>query len=768
MYYLWIKVKYFPICNIPILRILALMAIFTVVSMILPLSVTAVGATAYVHSQNYGTGYQYGKLHGTHWTPQQRVSGEVQLSTTKGPSLASNLNGTGYQYGKLHGTHWTPQQRVSGAVQLSTSNSPSLAVFNGKLYMAWKGSGSDEHMYYNYFDGTNWSPEQQVSGATVVPATSARPSLAVFNGKLYMAWEGSGSDYHIYYNYFNGTHWTSQTRVEGGPPSAYDSPSLAVFNGKLYLAWEGTDGHIYYNYFDGAKWSPQQRVSDGVQPATNKSPSLAVFNGKLYMAWEGSGSDYHIYYNYFDGTKWTSQQRVSDGVQPSAYFSPSLAVFNGKLYMAWEGSGSDHNIYYNYFDGAKWSPQQAVSGAVTNRSPSLAVFNGKLYMAWIYGSDIYYNYFDGAKWSPQTKVTEAVQPSSKYSPSLAVFNGKLYMAWRGVISNEDDQHIYYNYFDGAKWSPQQRVSDGVQPATSARPSLAVFNGKLYMAWKGSASATGTTDDQHIYYNYFDGAKWSPQQRVSDGVQPATSSGPSLAVFNNKLYMAWEGSSDSHIYYNYFDGAKWSPQQRVSDGVQPATSDRPSLAVFNDKLYMAWWGLNSASHVDWSMYYNYFDGAKWSPQQAVSRASAREGEYNTAHGPSLAFFNGKLYMAWVGSIANSDHIYYSYFDGTNWSPEQRVLGAVEPETYDNPSLVVFNDKLYMAWRGPFSSHPDIKDDHIYYNYFDGAKWSPQQIVNWTPQQSVLGVMHHRTTGQGTNMTNLTVPTRHATRHLSKVY
>jgi hypothetical protein len=43
-----------------------------------------------------------------------------------------------------------------------------------------------------------------VQGVGTSVGTSVGPSLAVFNGRLYMAWKGVSNDQGIWFNYFNG------------------------------------------------------------------------------------------------------------------------------------------------------------------------------------------------------------------------------------------------------------------------------------------------------------------------------------------------------------------------------------------------------------------------------------------------------------------------------------------------------------------------------------------------------------------------------------
>jgi hypothetical protein len=109
--------------------------------------------------------------------------------------------------------------------------------------------------------------------------------------------------------------------------------------------------------------------------------------------------------------------------------------------------------------------------------------------------------------------------------------------------------------------------------------LAVFDGRLYMAWKG------INDSQGIWFNSFDGKNWSPQHRVT-GV--GTGVGPSLAVFHSRLYMAWRGAGlDNDIYWTDRQSGDWIPQHKVGGA---RTSGRPSLAVSRDRLYLAWRGV----------------------------------------------------------------------------------------------------------------------------------------------------------------------------------
>lgn len=49
---------------------------------------------------------------------------------------------------------------------MASSIGPALSEYNGKLYAMWKGSGNDQKLWYASFDGSNWSSQSRVPGDT--------------------------------------------------------------------------------------------------------------------------------------------------------------------------------------------------------------------------------------------------------------------------------------------------------------------------------------------------------------------------------------------------------------------------------------------------------------------------------------------------------------------------------------------------------------------------------------------------------------------------
>tara|TARA_A100000171_G_C2107750_1_gene133268 strand:- start:340 stop:1233 length:894 start_codon:yes stop_codon:yes gene_type:complete len=121
------------------------------------------------------------------------------------------------------------------------------------------------------------------------------------------------------------------------------SPSLAEFNGKLYLAHQGKNDNSEIwitSTADGVNWEMDKQISDyGI----TCSPSLAEFNGRLYLTHQGKNGDGDIWWtSTSDGVNWAPDRPMGDfGISSS----PSLCTFNKSLYLAHQGKNDDGDIW---------------------------------------------------------------------------------------------------------------------------------------------------------------------------------------------------------------------------------------------------------------------------------------------------------------------------------------------------------------------------------------------------------------------------------------
>lgn len=244
------------------------------------------------------------------------------------------------------------------------------------------------------------------------------------------------------------------------------------------------------------------------------------------------------------------------------------------------------------------------------------------------------------------------------------------------------------------WTPQQKIP-GI--GSSSGPSLAVFARKLFMAWRGAGN-----DDGVYLSSSGDGKSWAAQLKV-----PAigSSAGPSLAAFASKLFMAWKGAGDDDGIYlsSSVDGRGWSGQQKIPD---IGSAAGPALTRLGDKLFMAWRGAGKDQGIYWS---SSRDGRSWAAQQKISGTGS-------SMGPCLTVFGGKLFMAWRGAGDDQGLYWSSSADGQSWSGQQKIPGVGSSV---GPSCAEFGKRLVMAWKGD--------EDGIYWSKFNWAAWTPQQKI-----------------------------------------
>jgi hypothetical protein len=257
----------------------------------------------------------------------------------------------GIWWSSYEGKGWSEQQIVPG---VATSVGPALAILNGRLYMAWKGATGDESLWLSRLDGETWEPQQQIPNV----GSSVGPALAAYQNQLYMAWKGADGDEGIYWTTSpDGQQWAPQQKIPGVGTSTRPALGVAAAAGPggetLYIAWKGAgnDEGIYYSWWQGDRWRSQTKI-DG--KGTSVGPALAssVGGGNIAMAWKGAGNDEAIYtafLTYVDEPVWTAQERVP-GVATS--IGPALATSEGGLmlkpstYMAWKGKDEDEAIWW--------------------------------------------------------------------------------------------------------------------------------------------------------------------------------------------------------------------------------------------------------------------------------------------------------------------------------------------------------------------------------------------------------------------------------------
>jgi hypothetical protein len=310
----------------------------------------------------------------------------------------------------------------------------------------------------------SWAPQTQVGGV----GTSAGPAICGCGGTLVMAWRGIDDDHNIYVSSStDGTFWSPQKQVFSA--ASADGPTLAwdPIGGLVWMAWRGVPGDqgLYYATWNiTGEWGNVQNIA---QTGSSHAPSIAMIAAvpgvaaqTLYLVWKGVDGDAGLYFSTYSNIGGWAQQKPIGGVGSTD--TPAIAAdpVTGVPRMVWKGVAGDNALYTSTLRGLFWQPQDFVTWVeVGNGGQGTATFG---------------------------------RPFTSAGPGL-VSGQQLLMVWRG---SDPDQDLWFTQAAPdstpglpsiAEWSTQAHVAGY---ASSSRPSVAVFHGRTYLAWKGVAGDHG--------------------------------------------------------------------------------------------------------------------------------------------------------------------------------------------------------------------------------------------------------------------------------------
>jgi hypothetical protein len=238
------------------------------------------------------------------------------LNTTV--QLASNLSqrsGAEYSVGGLGAGAW---QDVSSGASPSVA---SLANYGDTVYMAVRGTNNNLFFTQSNNNGQSWNNWQGLPSAM---GTYTSPSIAYYNGMLYLCYVAAGSnDLNITsYDGANNT-WSKQYQISGQSATA---ASLVVEGNNLavYFISNDSSDRILKAYTSTSSpsstdWS-ETSVLYGDSSNQTASSNLAVtrYNGQTYVAYQGGTSSSPSSDIYIT----TASDSVANGSAPNWGFAP--------------------------------------------------------------------------------------------------------------------------------------------------------------------------------------------------------------------------------------------------------------------------------------------------------------------------------------------------------------------------------------------------------------------------------------------------------------
>jgi hypothetical protein len=256
------------------------------------------------------------------------------------------------------------------------------------------------------------------------------------------------------------------------------------------------------------------------------------------------------------------------------------------------------------------------------------------------------------------------------APAMLAVGGTIYAVWCDELTYSRNLWFAQSRDGGTSWSSSTNLTAGLPNlASSSTPSLALFNDKLYLGFRnGSGQLSLSSWDP----TSGDPTLWSNPTLLSNGgTTPRSLLSPSLIANGDALSVVWvddttrelQGSTTTTPDLISSSGSLGtaSAWKAVSDGASPNT---PALANEGNTVYMAMRGENN------QLYWNSSSdgGQSWRGWQELPSGMTS----NDA--PSLAIVNGSPYLTYLGVGNQELHITQLTNAATNTWSSQTVVST----------------------------------------------------------------------------------------------
>jgi len=387
-------------------------------------------------------------------------------------------------------------------------------------------------------------------------------------------------------------------------------------------------------------------------------------------------------------------------------------------------TGASGSLQWTHVDGGNASA--GINPSSGGDSPCLAEFSAKLYAAWTEADHIRVAVYNGNDAAPGWAIVDGGADGINKDPGqtagnaqLVAFNAKLYAAWseagsiRVAVYNGNDDAPVWTFVDG----------DGVvgivndPAATAEHPRFAVLGAKLYATWQERGASTLA---QIAVYNGDDSA---PDWTFVDngGIVSTDVSGnarPVLAAFSSKLYLAFENNG---IAVRVYGGDDAAPAWTSVTGTLPVLfrineqAYNPELALHDGKLYLAWREVfDTPLYFTWQIRVAVYNGndaaADWRFVDGFGIYGINKNPRTAAQGHRLVVYRGYLHAVWTEELPDVmiSQVRVAAYNGNDavpaWTFKDKGEYGInfDPAHYaGDPAVAVVNAKLYAAWRETYA-------------------------------------------------------------------
>ena len=196
---------------------------------------------------------------------------------------------------------------------------------------------------------------------------------------------------------------------------------------------------------------------------------------------------------------------------------------------------------------------------------------------------------------------------------------------------------------------------------------------------------------------------------------------------NRAWVFWGGRTDSSpniwAYYTYWDGQGWTGDSVAIALPGPERWDsyahRATLGLDNQPYLVC--DVEDPSNLD-DIYYTRYNGSEWSPKRMVNLPDSTELDFQ----PHIASNGNQMWVNWFGGVTDTSlyNIYVSSWNGNGWNPEE-VISSEEYHNWFQNLAVDRNGNPYVVWIALDMESP--YEDVIFYRHHDGSQWLEPETV-----------------------------------------
>jgi len=546
------------------------------------------------------------------------------------------------------------------------------------------------------------------------------------------------------YNVLTNT-WTKISPVGGvSPPARYRMNFAYDSTNNIFLLYGGQNGSTVLN--DTWVYDPDANKWTKLNPP--QSPTIGTTSDFSRLAYD---SDHNVF---------VLAHRGSNG-----YFGGSWKTLPIQTWLfRYAGSGPNAGTVLSMVQSPPGGLNRNPSGWA--KDPALAASGDSLFAAWsetgspfdpttgqlphIFASQY------SASWTNLGLSYGSISGGTveAHAPSAAIINGTPWLSWYQANSpTESTSQVWVASWNGTVW---QREPIGLVTSSSSqgRSQLTGLGVTPYAAFI-EVSKNTYPQSAYVFVKHWNGSSWILQgtgalnHTLAAGT---TAASVSIASGGNRPYVAWteylrrndaqgrDVATVPQVYVSYWNGSAWVQLGAALNVTSTDWASDASIAFFNGRPYVAWTERSQTGNAQ--LYVATWNGSTW-----ISGPTLNLGGANTwAYHPNLVAdpIGKNLFAGWVEqpALGNKAQVFVSQLVNGVWT----VLGSplnVNPirGSAERVSLGVFNGQPVACW-----SEIELGGlRQVYVSQWNGSAWNqlpglgaPDSVAPTTPTKLLATV------------------------------